>query len=271
MIPPREWPAGLYDQPAIYRAAFSYRDVAAEVAQMISWFVQSRNVYPKTVLDLGAGPGAHAIEFARRGIAPTLVDSSKEMLQFATRQGKVRRVRLNAVLADMLDFKLSTKFDLAILMLDSASHITSFQGMVDHLRCVAKHLNHGGIYIIEFGLPPGRTEETPKTRSKWTSRLGRMTVSIEWRAKAGTFRNPLYQANVRGVATIDDRRVRFCSTFALRTWSRRAIHAALKMTPFNCIATYGAFCDIPIQHDLAWRMIYVLQKPAHSRVVPIGA
>lgn len=64
------------------------------------------------VLDLGCGPGAHAIEFARRGHRVTGVDTSPRLLDRARSAARLADVEVEWVEADMRDFRRASSFDL---------------------------------------------------------------------------------------------------------------------------------------------------------------
>src|SRR5258705_163289 len=61
----------VFDAVDAYEVAFSYRDVGAEVDQLSAWCSRHSSGAPRAVLELAAGPAAHAVEFARRGTAAT--------------------------------------------------------------------------------------------------------------------------------------------------------------------------------------------------------
>jgi SAM-dependent methyltransferase len=64
------------------------------------------------VLDLGCGPGAHAIEFAQLGHRVTGVDSSPRLLDRARSSARAAGVEVEWVEADMRSFQRSSGFDL---------------------------------------------------------------------------------------------------------------------------------------------------------------
>jgi len=82
---------------------------AADVAAILA-SVQAR---PNSrVLDLGCGPGAHAIGFARLGHRVTGVDTSRRLLDRARSAAQAGGVEVEWVEADMRDFQRPSAFDL---------------------------------------------------------------------------------------------------------------------------------------------------------------
>ena len=64
------------------------------------------------VLDLGCGPGAHAIAFARAGFRVTAVDTSHRLLGRARDAARIAGVEVEWVEADMRSFRRLGSFDL---------------------------------------------------------------------------------------------------------------------------------------------------------------
>jgi SAM-dependent methyltransferase len=84
---------------------------------------------PQTVLDLGCGPGRHALPLADAGLSVTAVDTSPSLLeQLATERGD-RAIEI--VEADMREFSRPAAFDLVIVMWTSFGYFTD---EADHRR-----------------------------------------------------------------------------------------------------------------------------------------
>jgi len=167
----------IFDAVEAYRAAFSYRDVAAEVELLTAWHSRHRGGVPARVLELAAGPGDHALEFARRGAAVTALDLSPAMCAWATRQAAAAGLPLEVVEADMTRLRLSGDFELAILLLDSASLVLTDGAMTGLLAGVARHLVPGGLFIMDLSVDrPGAA------RPDWTVETREAGFRIRWGA-----------------------------------------------------------------------------------------
>ena len=113
---------GIYDEPEFYQAACAYRDVPAEVNALLRWSARHRSPdsgLPRSALELAAGPAEHARNLARRGLAATALDLNPAMCARARDLAAADGVELSVVQADMRDFRLRGRFDLAITMLNS--------------------------------------------------------------------------------------------------------------------------------------------------------
>ena len=102
-------------------------------------------------LELGAGSGRVALHLARAGFDIVALDSSRHMLarlEAALDDATRRRVRV--VEADMRDFDLGETFDLVYCALDTFEHLLTTDDQLATLRCVARHLSPGGIFVAEL-------------------------------------------------------------------------------------------------------------------------
>jgi len=79
------------------------------------------------ILDLGCGPGAHAIAFARQGYRVTGVDTSHRLLDRARRAAREADVRVEWVQADMRDFQRPAAFDLVCSLYTSFGYFDDEQ------------------------------------------------------------------------------------------------------------------------------------------------
>jgi SAM-dependent methyltransferase len=159
-------PASIYAHPELYEQAFSFRDVAAEVDAIVKWCAPPAGA---RVLELGAGPAAHCIELARRGVIVTALDLSPAMVRHAARRATAAGVDITGVTADMADFAVPGRFDLVLTMAGAIGHLGSGDALATHFRAVARHLTGTGLYLIEATRPGDG-----HTRDRWRlSRAGR--------------------------------------------------------------------------------------------------
>jgi len=91
---------------------------------------------PETVLDLGCGPGRHALPLAEAGLSVTAVDTSPSLLEQLKAERDGRAIEI--VEADMREFSRPDAFDLVIVMWTSFGYFTDEQ---DHRRVLANIRN----------------------------------------------------------------------------------------------------------------------------------
>jgi SAM-dependent methyltransferase len=259
---------GIYDEPEFYEAACAYRDVPAEVNALLRWSEKHRVATAgplRTVLELAAGPAEHARELARRGLDATALDRSPAMCARAGDLAAAAGVGLTVVQADMRDFSLPGRFDLAVTMLNSLCHLLTLDDMIQHLASVARHLVPGGVYIAELAHPADYLSAERRTSSEWSSDVPDGTVSVRWGGGKDEI-DPITQVTREHVSVTYRKRggaVRTVTDLVPnRFWSATEMAAALRLAGGLVLAaSYGDFdTDSPVDAPDAWRMILVLRR-----------
>jgi SAM-dependent methyltransferase len=259
---------GIYDEPEFYEAACAYRDVPAEVNALLRWSEKHRVATAgplRTVLELAAGPAEHARELARRGLDATALDLSPAMCARAGDLAAAAGVGLTVVQADMRDFNLPGRFDLAVTMLNSLCHLLTLDDMIQHLASVARHLVPGGVYIAELAHPADYLSAERKTSSEWSSNVPDGTVSVRWGGGKDEI-DPITQITREHVSVTYRKQGGAVRTVTdvvpNRFWSATEMAAALRLAGGLVLAaSYGDFdADSPVDAPDAWRMILVLRR-----------
>jgi len=174
----------------MYELACAYRDVLSEVDALERWFARLSDLgaacaggagtVPGSVLEFAAGPADHSLELARRGASVTALDLSPAMCVRARDKAQRDGLRLDVVHADMRDFTLPARFDLAITMLNSLCHLMELDDLVTHLKAAAAHIVPGGLYIIELAHPADFLTMVPRTSSEWDTDVDGRQVHVRW-------------------------------------------------------------------------------------------
>ena len=141
-------------QRAIYYDVIFDRDVSREADFITQAYQQySGETGPAAVLDLACGPGYHALEFARRGVAATGLDLGKEMLTLAREKAAAQGLPVHWIEGDMRSFTLERPVDAAFIMFDGLDALLSNEDLVAHLRAVGQALNPAGVYLVDLTHP----------------------------------------------------------------------------------------------------------------------
>jgi SAM-dependent methyltransferase len=246
----------IFDFPRAYELAFSYRDVPAEVDALLRWHGGTVT----SVLELAAGPADHALELAGRGLSASTVDLSAAMCARAAERATERGLALDVTNADMVDFDLGRRFDLAFCLIDSLAHVLDLDGLVGHLASVRRHLAPGGAYIVETLHPADGFGQGSRTSTDWTVERPDVTMRVRW--GRGEPLDPLTQVTRErvtievcgpwGEQTIEE-------VLAQRFWTRDELRAAARLAGLPVAAQYGDFGGEPLDGPHAWRMISVLR------------
>jgi SAM-dependent methyltransferase len=264
--------SGIYDEPELYQLACAYRDVPAEVSALLTWCDKhyKNDGGVRSVLELAAGPAEHARELARRGLRATALDWSATMCAYAAAQAAAAGLELDVVEADMRDFTIPARFDLAITMLNSACHLFTLDDLVRHLTAVRAHLVAGGLYIVELAHPADFFAPEPRTSSEWTvDAPDGLHAEVHWGGRGDRI-DPLTQVtneHMTITATSKDGIIRTVSDVVPnRFWTLTEFTAAVALANaraagFELVASYGDFDETTaLDAPTAWRMILVLRR-----------
>jgi SAM-dependent methyltransferase len=152
------------------------------------------------VLELGIGTGRVALPLSRRGVRVHGIDVSPFMLERL--QAKSGGDEIGVTVGDFATTRVEGSFTLAYLVYNTITNLTSQDEQVECFRNVAAHLEPGGRFVIEVGvpdlrrLPPGETTRVfARTRSyvgfdDYTDMTAQISYSHHWwvvDGKAETF------------------------------------------------------------------------------------
>jgi SAM-dependent methyltransferase len=112
-------------------------------------------------LELGIGTGRIALPLARRGVQVHGIDLSRAMV--ARLRAKPGGDTIGVTIGDFATTRVEGTFSLAYLVFNTIMNLTTQEAQVACFRNVAVHLEPGGCFVIEVGvpdlrrLPPGQT------------------------------------------------------------------------------------------------------------------
>lgn len=112
-------------------------------------------------LELGIGTGRIALPLSQRGVPVHGIDLSSAMV--ARLQAKQGAEEIGVTIGDFATTKVQGPFRLVYLVFNTIMNLTTLDEQVDCFRNVAAHLEPGGCFVIEVGLPdlqrlpPGET------------------------------------------------------------------------------------------------------------------
>ncbi|WP_037064401.1 class I SAM-dependent DNA methyltransferase [Pseudonocardia acaciae] len=115
----------------------------------------------RAALELGIGTGRVAIPLSRRGVTVRGIDLSEAMV--ARLRAKPGAERIEVTMGDFAHTRAPGAFGLAYLVYNTIGNLTSQDEQVACFQNVAEHLEPGGRFVIEVGvpdlrrLPPGET------------------------------------------------------------------------------------------------------------------
>ncbi len=112
-------------------------------------------------LELGIGTGRLAVPLAQRGVSVHGIELSKAMAERL--RAKPGAEQIGVTIGDFSTTKADGKFSLAYLVFNTIMNLTTQETQVACFENVAAHLEPGGCFLVEVGvprlrrLPPGET------------------------------------------------------------------------------------------------------------------
>jgi SAM-dependent methyltransferase len=112
-------------------------------------------------LELGIGTGRIALPLSERGVRVHGIDLSEAMV--AQLQAKPGADRIGVTIGDFATTSVDERFSVAYLVFNTINNLTSQDEQVACFENVAAHLEPGGTFVIEVGVPgirglaPGET------------------------------------------------------------------------------------------------------------------
>ncbi len=135
--------AARYDDDA---SAMFAADVVEPVVDFLAGLAGDR-----PALELGIGTGRIALPLSRRGICVHGIDSSSAMV--ARLHAKPGGAEIPVTIGNFATTTLDETFSLAYLVFNTIENLTTQDEQVECFRNVAAHLEVGGSFVIEVGVP----------------------------------------------------------------------------------------------------------------------
>ena len=168
-----------YSAPRLYEIAFDMNR-KGEVDFLVHCFERYAQGPVRCVVDIACGTGPHLIRLAERKYRMTGLDLSPKNIAFLGERVEAKKLRAELVVGDMTDFHLPRPVDAAICMQDSQGHLLTNEALLAHLRCVARGLKKGGLYVFDRYMCSSWTD--PARRWSWTRQRGNATVRATFEA-----------------------------------------------------------------------------------------
>ena len=253
----------LYKHAHIYDVAFSYRDFARELDFLTACAVRWGNA-PRSFLEVAAGPGAHALLAAQRGLTTFALDLAPSMMELCAKKARDAGVTLSTMVADMTRFDVETPVDLAFNPLTSIAYLRSVDAIADHMRSMARALAPGGVYVVENNHPKDFVNREHFVPSVWTMREGAVSVETTWIAEAPPrmdVAHQLYEAVGRYRVTDADGAWDIEDRAWLRMTFPEEVALCARLAGLELVTHLGDLdVDRPLD-DAGWRAVTILRRP----------
>lgn len=166
--------ANLYDFPRYYDLVFG-SDWKAEFDFLTACFSEYATGTVRRVFEPACGTGRLMFRLAKSGYEVSGLDLNEKAVAYCNARLKRHGFAESAFVADMTDFRLGRKADVAFNMINSFRHLQTEKQAKDHLTCVANCLRRGGLYVLGLHLTP--TTCGPSEEESWSAARGNLCVN----------------------------------------------------------------------------------------------
>lgn len=134
----------MYSQTAeYYDAIYSFKNYEGEAAHLMR-LIHARAPGARTLLDVACGTGAH-LRHLKEHFECVGLDLHEGLLRIA--RSKLPGVELHQ--GDMTHFDLGRKFDVVTCLFSAIGYALSFDRLAASLSSMSRHVNEGGMLIVE--------------------------------------------------------------------------------------------------------------------------
>ena len=163
----------LYDYPRYYDLVFGSVWIA-DFDFLTGIFDQHVTGTTKRLLEPACGTGRLMFRLERAGLEVDGLDLSEKAVDYCNRRLRKHGFRESAWVGDMTDFKVSQKYCAAFNTINSFRHLETHQQALNHLRCMARAIRQGGVYVLGLHLCPEIGQ--PVEEESWLARRGHLCV-----------------------------------------------------------------------------------------------
>lgn len=253
--------AHIYDYPKYYDLLFG-SDWKAEFDFLEACFQKHAGRRVVRLFEPACGTGRLLAKFAKAGYDVSGNDLNPKAVDFCNARLLRQGFPPTAVVADMADFRLRRKVDAAFNTINSFCHLDSEQAAENHLRCVARALAKGGIYVLGLHLTPTRAPICH--HESWSARRGHLAVVSQMWSIEVDRRRRQERVDFHFDVYTPRRQFRLQEELVFRTYTARQFGRLLGRAPeLELVQTYDFSYQIdrPIRIDAATEdVVYVLRK-----------
>jgi SAM-dependent methyltransferase len=158
MVCPSTEIRNLYHEPAIYEAAFSWRDYEQEVTTLTDIWKHLSKAPFSSVLEIACGPASHCEYFENKGIRYHGFDNSSAMIEYAQKRSKHAHLWQDSISS----FQPPAPKVSCVVTFLGALYLRDGEELQLHLHRVHQALVAGGLYIMDwcvlFDSPENRSD-----------------------------------------------------------------------------------------------------------------
>jgi len=251
----------IYDYPKYYDVLFN-ADCRAEYRFLEACFNKHAQRPVRRLFEPACGTGRLLVKFARAGYEVSGNDLNPKAVTYCNARFRRHGLEPAAVVGDMAKFRLRRKQDAAFNTVSSFRHLASEREAEGHLRCIARALGTGGLYVLGLHLTPTRGE--PCEGESWSARRGHLVVTSRMRMIRLDRRRRREHVRLTFDVYTPTRQFRLDDAFAFRTYTAAQFRRLVgRVGALEIVETYDFTYNVdePIRVDPETEdVVYVLRK-----------
>ena len=262
--PPCAWPLvdeSIYDHPKYYDLVFG-ADCAAEVKFILGCASEYLGRPAKRMFEPACGTGRLLYWLAKKGYDVAGLDLNPNAVDFCNARLKRKGFPESAFVADMADFRVKRKYDIAFNTINSFRHLDSERAARDHLVCMGKAVRKGGLYLLGVHLTP--TDVPPSETESWSARRGHLSINTHMWTNSRDTKNRVERFGIYFDVHRPSESLRIVDELVLRSYTPAQMNRLIRSSDcWNVIATHDFAYQInePTVVDAATEdVVYVMQR-----------
>ncbi|MCC9599275.1 class I SAM-dependent methyltransferase [Stieleria sp. JC731] len=251
----------IYDHPKYYDLVFG-ADCAAETKFILGCAELYLTKPAKRFFEPACGTGRLLYHLARKGYDVDGLDLNPKAVDFCNERFQKYGFDYRAFVADMSDFRVKRKSDLAFNTINSFRHLSSESAARGHMTSMANAVRVGGIYLLGVHLTP--TKAAPSDGESWSARRGHLMVNTHMWTNNRDPKKRVERYGIRFDIHKPSGSFRINDELVLRSYTRRQMDQLISHSgKWESIATYDFGYDLadPIDvDDTTEDVVYVLKR-----------
>jgi SAM-dependent methyltransferase len=250
-----------YDHPEWYEHGF-LKETPREARFLVDAFKKYVPFPVERILETGCGSGRLIREMARRGFQTTGLDLNTTALNYCRKKLKEEGLQAELVQGNMVDFDFDRPFDAAFNAINTFRHLETETSAVKHLKCVARHLKPGGIFVLSLHLVP-RDGDLWGTE-RWGTRTPELSVNYALKVVEVDLKKRLERLQITMNVKENGKQYRLSDEIRLRLYTVDQLKELLAKVPTLKLAgVYDFWFDIRRSRRLSHSLcdtVLILQR-----------
>ena len=262
--PPCAWPVvdeSIYDHPKYYDLVFG-ADCAAEIKFILGCGQQYLTKTPKRMFEPACGTGRLLYWLAKKGYEVGGLDLNPKAVAFCNARLKRKGYPESAFVADMADFKVQRKVDIAFNTINSFRHLGTEKAAREHLQCMGSAVRKGGLYLLGVHLTPSSVP--PSETESWSARRGHLSINTHMWTNARDPKSRIERFGIYFDVHRPSQSLRIVDELVLRSYTPAQMSRLIRSSEsWDVIATHDFAYEIdqPIKVDASTEdVVYVMQR-----------